>query len=89
MHVLLGSTGMQVFSEVLTNQGRMDTVVATPDRMLIFGFKVDQPATVALQQIRENKYSERFSQEGKATILIGVSFSTEDRGAGEWMVEEA
>ena len=88
MHVLFGITGMQVYSEVQTNKGRMDTVVATPDRILIFEFKIDQPATAALQQIRDKGYPERFCQQGKDTVLIGVSFSTEDRGVGEWVVEE-
>ena len=90
MHVLLGATGMQVYSEVQTNQnqGRMDTVITTPDRILIFEFKVDQPAAVALQQIRDKRYPERFRQDGKRTVLIGVSFSAEDRGVGEWVVEE-
>ena len=88
MHVLLGSTGLQTFSEVQTNRGRMDTVVTTPDRVLIFEFKIDQPATAALQQIRDLEYPERFKQEGKRTVLIGVSFSTEERGVGEWVVEE-
>ena len=62
MHVLLGTTGMQTFSEVLTNRGRMDTVVVTPKNVLIFEFKIDQPAAEALQQIQEQGYAERFAQ---------------------------
>ena len=89
MHVLLGTTGMQVYSEVQTNQGRLDTVVVTPNRVIIFEFKIDQPASLALQQIQEKKYAERFREAGKQTVLIGVSFSTEDRTVGEWVVEEA
>ena len=88
MHVLLGTTGLQTYSEVLTNRGRMDTVVVTPRHVLIFEFKIDQPAAEALQQIREQGYTERFGQAEKETLLIGVSFSSEDRGVGEWAVEE-
>ena len=87
MHVLLGTTGMQVYSEVQTNQGRMDTVIATPDRILIFEFKIDQPASTALQQIRDKGYPERFGQAGKSVTLIGVSFSAENRNVREWVVE--
>ncbi len=89
MHVMLGTTGMLVHSEVQTNQGRIDTVVETPDRTLIFEFKINQPATVALQQMRDQRYAERFGQVGKATRLIGVSFSTDERKVSEWIVEEA
>ena len=88
MHVLLGTTGMQTYSEVLTNRGRMDTVVVTPKNVLIFEFKIDQPAAEALQQIQEQGYAERFAQADKHTILIGVSFNSERREVGEWMVEE-
>ena len=88
MHVLLGTTGMQTYSEVLTNRGRMDTVVVTLEHVLIFEFKIDQPAAEALQQIQEQGYAERFGQADKRTVLIGVSFSTEDRGVGEWVVEK-
>ena len=88
MHVLLGATGMQVYSEVQTNQGRLDTVVVTYDRVIIFEFKIDQPAASALQQIQEKQYAERFQEAGKPTVLIGVSFSTENRTVGEWVVEK-
>ncbi len=89
MHVMLGTTGMLVHSEVQTAQGRIDTVVDTPRRTLIFEFKIDQPAAAALQQIRARGYAERFGQADKSTLLIGVSFSAEERRVSEWMVEEA
>lgn len=69
VHVMLDTTGMLVYSEVQTSQGRIDTVVDTPDRTLIFEFKVDQPATIALQQIRDQGYAERFGQVGKDVLL--------------------
>ncbi len=89
MHVMLGTTGMLVYSEVQTAQGRIDTVVDTPERTLIFEFKIDQPAAVALQQIRTQGYAERFGRADKSTLLIGVSFSTDERRVSEWMVAEA
>ncbi len=89
MHVMLGSTGMLTYSEVQTGQGRIDTVVNTPERTLIFEFKIDQPAAVALQQIRTQGYAERFGQADKSTLLIGVSFSTDERRVSDWVVEEA
>ena len=89
MHVMLGTTGMLVYSEVQTAQGRIDTVVDTPERTLIFEFKMDQSAAVALQQIRTQGYAERFGRADKSTLLIGVSFSTDERRVGEWTVEKA
>ena len=88
MHVLLGITGMQVHSEVQTNQGRMDAVVTTLSHIIIFEFKIDQTAAVALQQIKEKSYPERFRQPNHSIVLIGVNFSTEERNVSEWMVEE-
>ena len=89
VHVLLGTTGMLVHSEVQTSQGRIDTVVDTPDRTLIFEFKIDQPVATALQQMRDQGYADRFRQSGKDTLLIGVSFDSAERSIGVWKVEEA
>ncbi len=61
----------------------------TPDRTLIFEFKVDQPAATAMQQIRDQGYAERFGQTNKDILLIGVSFDAQARGVGEWKVEGA
>ena len=88
MHVLLGTTGMQVHSEVQTNKGRMDAVVAIPNQIIIFEFKIDQTAAIALEQIKEKGYPERFRQPDHSIILIGVNFSTEERNVSEWGVEE-
>ena len=66
----------------------MDTVVVTLEHVLIFEFKIDQPAAEALRQIQEQDYAERFGQADKRTILIGVSFSSERREVGEWVVEK-
>jgi hypothetical protein len=51
VHVTLTLSGYMVFSEVITNKGRIDTVLETEDLVVIFEFKIDSSPEAALAQI--------------------------------------
>jgi hypothetical protein len=42
---------------------------------------------IALAQIHEKKYPERYAKSGKELVLIGVNFDSELRNINEWKVE--
>ena len=50
-------TGQFIRTEKHTSQGRIDSVVETPEHVYIFEFKVDKPVEVALEQIERNGYA--------------------------------
>ncbi|BDD12854.1 ATPase AAA (plasmid) [Fulvitalea axinellae] len=83
-HVVLSLTGMQVYSEAQTAQGRIDAVLEAPDAFYVFEFKLDASARQALDQIRDRQYYARYANTGKKSVLIGVNFSTETRNIQEW-----
>jgi hypothetical protein len=74
-------------AEVHTNLGRIDAVIELPNRILIFEFKLNQSADVALKQIHDKQYYAPYVNMGKEIVLIGVEFSTELRNVKAWRVE--
>ncbi|SFF05798.1 ATP-binding protein [Thermoflexibacter ruber] len=86
-HVVLKLTDMVVFSEVVTNRGRMDMVLSTPTHIYIFEFKTKGTAGEALAQIIQQGYAERFATEGKEIALVGVVFDSENKGVKEWEIK--
>jgi hypothetical protein len=87
VHVTLTLSGYMVFSEVITNKGRIDTVLETDDLVVIFEFKMDSSPELALQQIHEKKYAERYGKKDKELVLIGVNFDSAKRSITAYKVE--
>jgi hypothetical protein len=87
VHVVLTLSGHLVLSEVLTNKGRIDTVLETDDLVVIFEFKMDSSPELALQQIHEKKYAERYAKSDKDLVLIGVNFDSAKRSISAYKVE--
>jgi hypothetical protein len=88
VHVALTLSGHLVLSEVLTNKGRIDTVLETDDLVVIFEFKMDSSPELALQQIHEKKYAERYAKSAKDLLLIGVNFDSVQRRISNWKLEQ-
>jgi hypothetical protein len=48
---------------------------------------MDQPAAVAIAQIKEKGYATPYLHDGKPITLIGINFSREERNIVEWVEE--
>jgi hypothetical protein len=83
-YLALSATGGAAHSSVLTSRGRIDMVMAFPDKVYVIEFKCGQSAAAALQQIQEKGYAEPYRQSGKKVILLGVNFSLETRNVEQW-----
>ena len=81
---LMGAT---IHNEVHMSQGRIDTVIVNQDHIYIFEFKMDQPADLAIAQIKEKGYATPYLNTGKPITLIGINFSREQRNIVEWKEE--
>ena len=62
--------------------------IVNRDHIYIFEFKMDQPAKVAIAQIKEKGYAAPYLNNGKPITLIGINFSREERNIVEWVEEE-
>ena len=87
----LSGLGIEFIAEDVTNLGRIDVTIATPDmsQVYIIEFKVVDTKNQngkALEQIKEKKYHEKYEAKASELIIIGMEFSKEDKNISkfEW-----
>ena len=88
VYVILRLIGVSAHGEVQTGDGRIDLVAKTPNDIYIVEFKLDRPASEAMEQIKGKEYAGKYALSGKRITLIGISFSAEKRTIVEELVEE-
>lgn len=66
--------GIKAQSEYSTSHGRIDMVLDLTTAFYVIEVKFNKPAQEALDQIEERRYYERFLNQGKPVILLGLSF---------------
>jgi Predicted AAA-ATPase/PD-(D/E)XK nuclease superfamily len=79
---LMSLLSIETQSEILTNVGRVDLVIVTKAYIYIFELKCNVGPAVALDQIKEKKYYERYLLKGKHIVLVGLSFITKKHTLG-------
>ncbi len=84
LHITFQGLGLLTQSEVSTAQGRVDSVVHAQSGIYVMEFKLDAPASTALDQIREKRYGTPYLSEGQPVIAVGISFSSETKTVAEW-----
>ncbi|MCK5855570.1 MAG: ATP-binding protein [Sulfurovaceae bacterium] len=91
MYAYLAGLGIEFKAEDVTNLGRIDLTIATPDmsQVYVIEFKVVDNKNQngkALEQIKEKKYHEKYQEKADELILIGIEFSKEDKNISkfEW-----
>lgn len=61
-------------SEYSTSHGRIDLILDLPKFLYVIEIKFNESAEIALKQIKERRYYERFLDQQKSIILLGLSF---------------
>ncbi len=89
IYLLFTLMGFYTKMEDRTSSGRIDLSVETPDYVYLFEFKIDKSARVAMDQIRERRYWEKFLASGKKIYLIGANFDTKTRLLNQYIIEKA
>jgi hypothetical protein len=87
VHLHFRYLGLYLESEVHTSDGRMDAVVQTPTHVYIIEFKINASAEVALAQIREKQYAEKYRLLPKILFGLGISFDTKGKKVKDWASE--
>jgi hypothetical protein len=87
VHLHFRYLGLLMDSEVHTSDGRMDAVVKTDTHIYILEFKIDQSADIALNQIKNKLYYQKYATENKIVVGIGINFDTEKRAVGNYLTE--
>lgn len=80
--------GIPTQPEAHTARGRCDIVLETPRYIYVLEFKLDRPAAVALAQIQERGYFDRFADDPRKKLAVGVSVGQAEKRILEWEVVE-
>lgn len=88
MHVLMYSTGLTVFSELESAEGRLDTICIASKAIYIFEFKLDGTAAAAISQIKAKNYAAPYFLVEKNIYLIGVNFLSAEKRINEILVQK-
>ena len=72
--------------EIHTPTGRVDLVLQTRTTLYLFELKLDKSAGAAMKQIDLKDYARRFALCGLPTVKAAVSFDTERRTIGDWII---
>ncbi|SFV58052.1 FIG00914433: hypothetical protein [hydrothermal vent metagenome] len=91
IYAYLAGLGIGFIPEDVTNLGRIDLTITTPDmsQVYIIEFKVVDNKNQngkALEQIKKNKYHEKYLNIAKEITIIGIEFSKKDKNISkfEW-----
>jgi Predicted AAA-ATPase/PD-(D/E)XK nuclease superfamily len=87
VHLVFSYLGMFIHSEVQSSQGRADAVVQTLTDVYIFEFKFNKTAQSGLDQIKKQRYADKYRALGKQITGIGVNFDGKEREMNEWIEE--
>ncbi len=91
MYSYLAGLGIEFIAEDVTNKGRIDLTIATPDmkQIYVIEFKVLDNETQkggALTQIKTKRYDEKYQHTAEVLYIVGIEFCKADRNvcAFEW-----
>ncbi|MEZ4620785.1 MAG: AAA family ATPase [Caldilineaceae bacterium] len=76
--------GLRIAAEVKTGTGRIGAVNELADHIYLFEFKLNQDTTVALDQIKNKAYYQKYHLHGKPITQVGANFNTVTRTIMDW-----
>jgi hypothetical protein len=88
VHLLFSLLGVYIHSEVHTHSGRADAIISIDEGVFCLEFKLDQSASSAIQQVKDNKYLAAYENLGKPMHIVGINFSREKKEIEELIWEE-
>ena len=86
MYILTTLCGFYAEVEEHTSKGRMDMTIRTDRYIYVFEFKFNASAEIALKQIKDMGYADKFKEDGREVICIGANYSSEVRNIDSWKV---
>jgi len=86
--LIFKNLAFKLATEVRTNKGRIDAVIETEKYIYIFEFKYNQTAEIAIRQIKEKEYYQKYLLGNKEIVLVGINFNGEKKQIDEFLIEE-
>ncbi len=76
--------GQFIEAEINTSDGRIDAVVQTDTHIYVLEFKLDESADKAIQQIQTKAYLEKYKNQDKKLVGLGINFSSKTKSVSDW-----
>ena len=76
--------GIRIEAESNTSNGRIDAVASYEGFVFKFEFKLNKTDKIALQQIKDRDYYQRYMNSSKKIFLVGVNFDSEAGQIADW-----
>ena len=89
MYILSTLCGFHTEVEEHTSKGRMDMTIRTDRYIYIFEFKFNSSAEIALKQIEDMDYADKFKEDSREVICIGANYSSQARNIDTWKLSSA
>ncbi len=87
-YLLFRNLSFEVDTEIRTNDGRLDATIKTEKYIYIFEFKFNKTAQIAMDQIHEKKYYQKYELDGKDISLIGINFNGDKKQIDDYIIEK-
>lgn len=87
IYLIFQLLGYMIKTEYKTETGRIDAIIFADNDIYIFEFKINQTAKVAMVQIHNKKYYNRFLSENKTIHLLRINFNTESHLIDDYLIE--
>ena len=88
IYSMLAMTGATLQAEDTTNIGRVDLSLSYKHHSFVIEFKMSSNPEDPIEQIKANRYYEKFLQEGQRIWLVGMTFDKEQRNLIKYQYEE-
>jgi Holliday junction resolvase-like predicted endonuclease len=81
--------GYDLIAEDTTNFGKIDLTIKMNDKILIVEFKLSKygSGADAINQLKQNKYADKYKATNIPIYLIGISFDPNTRNVDEMLWE--
>lgn len=76
--------GASIEAESRTNEGRIDAYIHTQKNVYLFEFKLDKTVEIAIDQIEDHHYYEKFLSCSIPIVMVGVNFDSEKGRIDDW-----
>lgn len=87
IYLLIKLIGIEIQTEVQTNEGRIDAVIETESTIYIMEFKLGL-AEAAIKQIKEKKYYQKYFNAKKKVQIIGIGLDSQKRNISGYLMEK-
>jgi hypothetical protein len=80
LYAYIKALGIELIGEDVTNKGRIDLTIKLPHTIYVIEFKVNthNPSN-ALQQVKEKNYHDKYLDDGRDVVLLGIEFDVNER----------